>query len=473
MRTGDAAHHPGPEKRFRLSFAGQCVEFPGRDARAAAEPQQHQNSTVSFDSAIALLFLLGACQGGFLALALATSRAGPRRANRYLAAYLLVFVLALTDYALDAAGIASQHAWLHTLLWPKEFFYGVFIYFYVRELTRPNRFALQGRQWFHFAPAMTHVALTWSLLAAPVAMQRRIFEGGQPESTVERLYGLLLGNVELVLTIIHVAVYLVLAIRLLRAHERRVKANFSYVEKIGLRWLRRLLNGTLAIYGLWVAGSLVDLYWPIEDAVHAALGTGMVLLIYTLGFLALRQPAVFTANDQARSADRRADQDQRHAHRTAATANAPDDDEPAPPDAPDVEPVAGELADIDSEKYRNSALSRALAEDMLDQATRAMVSGKLYLDSALSLPQMAAHLGMSVNHLSQAINQAGGQNFFDYVSGFRVQAVIDRLDEPGVTVLDLAMDAGFNSKSAFYTAFKKHTGVTPGQFRKNRGRAAA
>lgn len=97
-----------------------------------------------------------------------------------------------------------------------------------------------------------------------------------------------------------------------------------------------------------------------------------------------------------------------------------------------------------------------------------MQTDRAYLDNQLSLPQLAERLDVSVNYLSQTINQQTEKNFFDYVNGYRVeeakQLFNDGTQQPQ-SILDIAMNAGFNSKSAFYTAFKKHTGMTPGAYR--------
>jgi len=70
--------------------------------------------------------------------------------------------------------------------------------------------------------------------------------------------------------------------------------------------------------------------------------------------------------------------------------------------------------------------------------------------------------------LSQVINENIGKSFFDFVNEYRVRetkkALADSRSEQ-FSILGIAMDAGFNSKSAFYTAFKKYTGMTPSQFK--------
>ncbi|MEJ2622097.1 MAG: helix-turn-helix domain-containing protein [Candidatus Thiodiazotropha sp.] len=81
-----------------------------------------------------------------------------------------------------------------------------------------------------------------------------------------------------------------------------------------------------------------------------------------------------------------------------------------------------------------------------------------YLDSQLSLPGLAQQLDVSVNQLSQIINEQLQQNFFDFVNKYRIaeaKAQLQAVDQRHRNILTVATDVGFNSKTAFYTAFKK------------------
>ena len=97
-----------------------------------------------------------------------------------------------------------------------------------------------------------------------------------------------------------------------------------------------------------------------------------------------------------------------------------------------------------------------------------MESEKPWLENDLTLTQLAARLGTSSHHLSQLLNEDLRQTFFDYVNRRRVAEVQRCLADAAYasqTLLEVALAAGFNSKAAFNTAFRKHTGLTPSQFR--------
>lgn len=103
-----------------------------------------------------------------------------------------------------------------------------------------------------------------------------------------------------------------------------------------------------------------------------------------------------------------------------------------------------------------------------DELTRLLVHGKVYRDANLSLGSMADTLNISVTYLSQLVNRLGGQNFSDHINSYRVLEAKHMLTDTryeDYTILSIGLEAGFNSKSTFYSAFKKHTGLTPTQFR--------
>jgi AraC-like DNA-binding protein len=97
-----------------------------------------------------------------------------------------------------------------------------------------------------------------------------------------------------------------------------------------------------------------------------------------------------------------------------------------------------------------------------------MKQHKPYLNPELSLQMLANQLDIPPHYLSQVINEQLGQNFFDFINSHRIEEVKARLLDPQythLTILAIAFDSGFNSKSAFNSAFKNQTGLTPSQFR--------
>jgi len=98
-----------------------------------------------------------------------------------------------------------------------------------------------------------------------------------------------------------------------------------------------------------------------------------------------------------------------------------------------------------------------------------MQSQEPFLDPTLNIQQLADLLNIPAKELSQLINVHMGQNFFNLINNYRIKKAQEILRDPNkqaVTVLEILYEVGFNSKSSFNTAFKKHAGTTPTQYRK-------
>jgi AraC-like DNA-binding protein len=99
-----------------------------------------------------------------------------------------------------------------------------------------------------------------------------------------------------------------------------------------------------------------------------------------------------------------------------------------------------------------------------------MENEKPYLNPSLTIRNLSEEIKMNPRDLSVLINQHLNQHFFDFINEYRVKEAMEILKNPAkkeLTVLEILYEVGFNSKSSFNTAFKKHTGFTPTQFRKN------
>ncbi|MEM6497473.1 MAG: AraC family transcriptional regulator [Pseudomonadota bacterium] len=120
-------------------------------------------------------------------------------------------------------------------------------------------------------------------------------------------------------------------------------------------------------------------------------------------------------------------------------------------------------------KYSKSALAKEHAERIARKLKHAMMDDGLYRDANLSLTLLAQHIGASSNYVSQTLNEHMQNSFFDFINHWRIEDAKDMLLHGNETILTITYEVGFNSRSAFYTAFKKETGMTPSQFRKEGG----
>jgi len=109
-----------------------------------------------------------------------------------------------------------------------------------------------------------------------------------------------------------------------------------------------------------------------------------------------------------------------------------------------------------------------LNEDLL-KLKKYMVDEKPFLDPDLKIQDISKEINVPVRELSVLINHQLGQHFYDFVNTYRIENAMEILKDPSkskVTILEILYEVGFNSKSSFNTAFKKHTGNTPTEYRK-------
>jgi AraC-like DNA-binding protein len=120
------------------------------------------------------------------------------------------------------------------------------------------------------------------------------------------------------------------------------------------------------------------------------------------------------------------------------------------------------------QKYEHSRLSEKEKTEYLQNLETYFNSEKPFLNPELTISDVASNLNVSAKYLSQVINEHKGKNFYDFINSYRIEEAKKQLTQIAdlkKTVLEVLYESGFNSKSAFNSAFKKQTGFTPTQFR--------
>lgn len=125
---------------------------------------------------------------------------------------------------------------------------------------------------------------------------------------------------------------------------------------------------------------------------------------------------------------------------------------------------------LPAKKYKTSGLNDGMIEEYKQRMTVFMEVEKGYMESTLSLSSLSEKLNIPKQYISEILNMHLNTNFQDFVNGYRIEEFIDKLNKPeyaNLTLVGIANEVGFNSKSNFYTAFKKAKGVTPTEYRKS------
>lgn len=382
-----------------------------------------------------ILLLLAAGQGFFLAL-LILHKYGRLFANRFLSLLMLLYSLILLNLLLTDLGYPDEHP--RALLVPLGFalLIAPLHYLYARYLMHYDR-RFRWRDAGHFLPFGIYLILILPALlqpgGSPPDFPRAIDSEPMPLDSV--LFNWLL--------VLQGLIYMSLVLNLLRRYAQSLRSLFSSIEDIKLEWLR---NITLITTGCWLIFALENtLMMAGINLSNFDLSSVLVAVaVYAMGYLGFFKSEILVQPAAADSIRQAADFDE-------------------------AEAAGGRPAAKRGGKYEKSGLSPEKAEAYVASLRGIMETEQLYADSALTLNQLAERLDISPHNLSEIINTRLGQNFFDFVNGYRLEAVKRDLADPQkahFTILALALDAGFNSKTAFNGIFKKHTGMTPSDFRR-------
>ncbi len=127
----------------------------------------------------------------------------------------------------------------------------------------------------------------------------------------------------------------------------------------------------------------------------------------------------------------------------------------------------------DQKVIEQSEPSDSLTDDLeseqliFDELKKVLLAEKLYAIPRLSLTDVSKATSFLERDISRAINLVGKTNFCEFINQLRVDSVIKQLPLTDRTILEVALESGFNSKSSFNAAFKRATSMTPSQFIKN------
>lgn len=301
---------------------------------------------------------------------------------------------------------------------------------YIKTSTREVCTTSWYTSWPHFVPFLGVVGLMGAFyLPMPWAQQAVLLEilhtGTGPLWFQAVYYGLFLGMFP---------VYLWLSLRELQQYEHYVLTCFSYKEDVSLNWLNRFV---WALAVVWLAFILFEVvggrFYP---GAVAETGIDLAFLVFVgsisyLGLYGLRRQMIFL--------------------------------DPVPGAAQAVLPAG--VATTTPEEQVLSVEPDVQAD--LQHLRQIMREQEPHRRPRLTLSELADACAMPSHQLSRLLNDALGQHFFDFVNQYRVETFKElaaRPENASFTLLALAYEAGFNSKSTFNAIFKQSTGMTPSAY---------
>ena len=330
-----------------------------------------------------------------------------KMANRLLALLMIAITGWIIDAFLRASGIYGQKPSLYFLPIYYSFAFGPLLYFYVRKVTN-KEFVFTRNMLYHFIPVLLQGIFYWCITFQSYQTKYQIW------FTIHEPYTY---RIEYDGTWLSLVIYLFLSIRYFLKYQHWLADNYSDITKKLLNWLKFSLIMLSLICTAWFFEAVLrdfrNTYYQYDISTNL-----LSILVYCIGIIGMQQAAnnvIFEVEKER--------------------------------------VLSGPVMEIDTMVFAS--------------IRRAMTEAKLYLNSELTLSDLAKYLQLPAKMVSNNINAATGKPFNTFVNSFRVEEVKLRLkttDLEKFTLLGIAYDSGFNSKTSFNRIFKEFTGSSPSDF---------
>jgi AraC-like DNA-binding protein len=360
--------------------------------------------------------------GSFLLLAFIVAT-NPNRvnriANRWLSLFLFFVAILLFGEPAPDAGTMLPPALYLALANIAVFSFAPLLYLSISHFVTPAR-VVTKKDLRHFILPLLLICLTLSSFL--FFTEPQLVEPEQ-QNSLENIFA------TIVLVIAPLSLYWFFSYKKLLKHQKNVLLFSSAAETVDLVWLRNFL---------WGLG-IVLIVWVIEIVAHSALTELFSAFVYLasayyLAYFAIQQKEVFSTQHQENI---------------------------------EIKNLIEENEQVETQKKQ--IFTEDELEILKEKLSTLMQSEKPYLDSTLSLPKLAKRMQLGTHELSYLINAGFQDHFFGFVNTYRIEESKRMLKSPEyahLSIIGIAFEAGFNSKTAFNTAFKKVTNLTPTEFQK-------
>ena len=359
-----------------------------------------------------IIVVAGFSQGLSLVVALNAMKKGDTAAKKYLSYIILVITLLLVGRFFYS--YSEMTSLLYKVLYLGDiviFLYGPLLYFFFLKLfkTKPeNNYPI----YLHFVPVILYM-----LLILPI-----YFNEGYGFVEYIRKYDVLFNLAE-VMAIAQNLLYLYLNYNLTKDISKRSEEQASFIPKVSFYQLILKISFWCIIF--WII-SIFDRYThfiPVEDFLgYQLVWVTLSFLVFVIGIYTLTNPEIFEEIELINTSENSADK----------------------------------IDDL---------------EKHVETINSVMTMQKPYLQPKLTLADLSDLTGIGRHVLSKILNDVYEKNFFDFINSYRINEfkyLLDQSDSKLKTHSAIALEAGFNSKSTFYTAFKKITGQTPKEYLKQK-----
>lgn len=389
-----------------------------------------------------MTIIIGIILAIFLSLIL-ISKKGKSLPDKILLAWLITIATTLILYTLQTEEARYNYPFFLGWGFPFPLLQWPFLYVYVLALTSNK--PLNAKLILHFLPFVCSVLLFSRYFFLPNQVKINIYnrqgEGYETEMTIN-----------LIAIVLSAIVYTILSGYELLRYKQRIKNEFSSTEKITLNWLRYLIIGMTGI-----------LFVVLLGANDEYIFSSITCVVLYIGYFGIKQVGIFSENIQMGQG--------------LVSLNYSISNAPVTAKAEDYSNTheTGEIAERapapEKVKYEKTKISEQETTIIHQKLKELMNKEKLYKNPELTLSEVAQKIPIHPNTLSQVINTVEEKNFYDYINSQRVeefQRIIFLPQNKEYTLLALAFECGFNSKTSFNRNFKKATNLSPSEYIKQK-----
>ncbi len=355
-------------------------------------------------------------------LILTNPRGVNKRANFWLGIFMASIAIQLLDTQFVTHGVYWSFPHLIGTADLGFFLFPPAIYFAALFFVNPQR-SYRRTDFLHFFFFITYVLLNIPMLLALSREEKLKMIAEEPMGTGDRIA---LGAI-----VVYTLTYCGLSLVKLNRHQKNVAQIHASEEKAGLSWFRLFLVWVFILAALWVGYAL----FQIEFLNYLVTG-GLLLALFFLGYSSLHQGEVYNFSSKEK------------------------------------EEIQEWIEEAESGTFtKKTPVPLERLGELSRQLEAVMEKEKPYLENDLNLLKLADRLEVNLHTLSFVINEGFRENFAQYINRHRVEEAKKLLEDPGndhFSMVGIAFTAGFNSKTAFNTAFKKMTGVSPTDFKARR-----
>lgn len=233
----------------------------------------------------------------------------------------------------------------------------------------------------------------------------------------------------IVLVFVQAIFYTAVSYFKIRRHQKRILLYASNTVEINLNWLEYII---LLIFLMSIFSCVYSLVFN-PNSLDLIVNGIFLVAVFIIAYYSLKQKEIFPADEKERS----------------------------------------EIISIEADEELPANKKKIVADNELanlkQQLSHLIQEQKPYMDSELNLIKLSELMNITAHQLSYVINTGFSENFFQYINKFRVQKAKELLINDkmnNLTILGIAYESGFNSKTSFNTTFKKITGKTPSEFKK-------